>query len=230
MIITLPAEDPLWLDPLVNFLAVLLGAFLAWATSYAFDKKSEKNRDLALSFSLIFKMHELCERIVRLDAHMTECLARAQQDAFDGPLWGVMLEAIGFGPEPPPINADELALIARTKDDELVMQLREVEMSHRICFDCYNRIIERKKMLSTSGLITEVAGETVSFEATQQEVANLAPLFIELEGSAMGLVDLLPRATKNAKEVASKLGPKLKAFYKFDHFVSIAFPEGPTEK
>jgi hypothetical protein len=228
--ITLPADDPIWLDRLVNLLAVLLGAFLAWITSYAFNRKAEKDHDLALSYSLIFKIHELCERIVRLEAHIIQCLARAQDEDFDGPLWGVILEAIGFGPEPLAISADELALIARTKDDELVMKLREVEMSHRICFDCYNRIIERKRALSNSGLITEAAGETVSFEATQQQVANLAPLFIELEGSARGLVDLSPRASKEAKEVASKLGPKLKTFYKFDHFVSIGFAEDRVEQ
>jgi hypothetical protein len=230
MIITLPTDDPIWLDPMVNFLAVLLGAFLAWITSYAFNRKAEKDRDLALAYSLIFKIHELCERIVRLEAHVTECLTQARNQNFDGPSWGVILEAIGFGPEPLSISADELALIARTKDDQLVMKLREVEMGHRICFDCYNRIIERKRLLSNSGLITEVAGEMVSFEATQQQVANLAPLLIELDSSASGLVDLIPRAAKEAKEVASKLGPKLKAFYKFDHFVSIGFPEERVEQ
>ncbi|MCK0129501.1 hypothetical protein [Erythrobacter sp. F6033] len=224
MIITLAPQELEWIDPLVNFLAVLLGASLAWGTTYFFAQKARNENDLAVAYSLVFKVNELCERIYRLDRHISNCVPKNDDGGFEKPAWPRILDVIGFSRPPEAITSNELALVARTKDNELTMAIKELESGHKIAFECFNRIIEYKGVLAESGFATKADGDVVSFEATQEQYAKLAPTFIGLESGGDGLVEMLPGIRKSSQKIAQSLGPKLKEHFGFKHFVAISFP------
>ena len=56
MKIFIGSDDFSWMEPLINMSAVLLGAALAWVTSYYFELKKQKKFELTTSYSMMFKV------------------------------------------------------------------------------------------------------------------------------------------------------------------------------
>ncbi len=141
-----------WIEPLTNFGAVLFGAGLAWVTTHLYENKREKERRLSVAFSLLFKIQSLTNEIAQFDGIVKESQAGAAADGVTGPAWTWLNSTIGFDGVQESINADELALVAMTRDTEFLMQVREVESGHRILLGVVREIEELRGRLESANL------------------------------------------------------------------------------
>ena len=229
MTLSFGATEAGWIEPAINIGAVLLGSFLAWITSYYFEIVKRKQDDLARAYSLMFKVQNFANELVQLEREVQLGVKRAELDGMSGPVWTKMVNVIGFRHDSESITADELALVARTKDVDLVMKIRELESGHLIMMSVITKIESLRSQMSEMDLAESVQGRTVTFEAkSQQEHARVAPLIINLGDLSEGLVRDLPRICVEARGLANTLGSKLKKYYKFEHFITLHIP-GPTD-
>ena len=217
-----------WLNPIINLSAVLLGAVLTWITAYTFEIKKENQRDLAIAYSLLFKVQHFTNELVQLEREVYLGIQRAEADGADGPLWTKLVDLIGFRNEPVTISAEELALVARTRDVALVMKIRELESGHLIIMSVWSKISLFRRQLAETDLAESVKGRVVTFAASPEQQAKIAPLMINLNDLSEGLKRDLPRIASEARSLAGKLGAEIKRHYKFKHFVTLHIPD-PTE-
>ena len=215
--------EPQWIDPMITMLAVLFGSILAWVTSYYFELKKLKNEELSIAYSLIFKVQHFANELVQLERQVKEGIERAESEGAGTPVWTKMVDVVGFKGDPESINSKELALIAKTQDLDLLMKIRELESGHHIMVSVMSKISEFRIRLADTDLAEAVSGRTVSFAASPDQYPKVAPLLISLNDLSAGLATDLPRITKSARELANRLGPTLKKYYKFKHFVVLSF-------
>ena len=116
-------------------------------------------------------------------------------------------------------------MIATTKDSNLLMDVRQLEAGHRILKQVLSEIFELRLKIEGLQLDRSIRGRVASFTATPEQQAQIAPYLIGLQELSAHLEGLLPRISDHAKKTASRLGPFLKASYRFDHFVILDFPE-----
>jgi hypothetical protein len=217
-----------WSDPIVNLGAVLLGSILAWSTSYFFEKTKEKQQNLAIGYSLMFKVQEQADEIWQLEKAVHDATSGAHRDGVEGPLWTKLNNIVGFNRSHNPITSEELALLARTKDQKIVIDVREVESGHRILKSILDEISSLKKEIEKLDLGTAVEGKVVTFEVTKQQYPKVAPFLIGLEELSEHLDKMLPSVSTHARKTATALGPFLKKNYRFKHFISLAFADKET--
>lgn len=210
------------INSLITIASVLVGGGLAFSTSWCFARRIEKDRELSVAYSLMFKVQKFTNNLMQLNQHVAETSKAASEAGVDGPAWARYADIVGFTGLDAVIHADELALIAKTKDAQLVMDVRELESAHSIALSAISKIQEMRDELGKSGLIKKVEGQTVSFEASQEQFANIAPLLINLETLASGTFASLPEMAEHASQTCMKLGPHLKKHYKFRHFINLA--------
>lgn len=214
-----------WFDPVITVVSVLVGAGLAYFTTNRFEQKKLKQEQLATAYSIIFKVQKMLDDLLKIEMHLDETKKEASAAGVEGSPWSTMTDIIGFTNSDISVNADELALIAVTKDSDLVMKVRELESGHGSILSALRKLGELRDDLARSGLITHVDGQTFSFEASELEYAQIAPTLINLETLANSLTPMLPRLIAAGKETAHELGPHLKKHYKFEHFITLSFPE-----
>ena len=219
-----------WSDPLVNLGAVLLGSILAWTTSYFFERKKEKRESLAIGYSLMFKVQEQADEISQLEKAIHDSSSGAKNEGVEGPLWTKLNNIVGFNRSNDPVSSEELALVARTKNQNMVMGIRELESGHRILKSILDEIANLKGELEKLDLGKAVDGKVVTFAVTEQEYPRVAPFLIGLNELSEHLDEMLPRVSAHARKTATELGPFLKKSYGFAHFISLTFGEAGVAK
>ena len=217
------------MDPIINLMAVFLGAMLALGTTYFFEKRQVHQRELGVAYSLIFKIQYLVDQIVKMDNGIGLQIRNARQSGFSGGAWQIITDFVGFKEPSESIFADELALIARTKDVELVTKVRELESGHSILLNSLSKICELRVKLSEAGVGHFVDGRTVSYAISEDELPAIAPIIINLDDLSASFESMIPRIAQQARETAGKIGGHLKSHYKFQHFISLSFPSVDQE-
>ena len=177
MSITIGQADPAWVSPLVNFLAVVLGGLLTWATTRHFEQKRQRNQDHALAYALVFKIQSLTDEIWKIDREIKNAIKRAAAENFHGPLWAILDEIIGLDESLERISAEELTLVARTKDADLVIKIREIESGHTILKMVLAKIHELRASPDLRKHAKSVKGRVVSFAGNQEEFPAIAHIF-----------------------------------------------------
>ena len=215
-----------WINPLINIVAVLMGSGLAWMASYFFEKKKQDQTDLATGYSLMFKVQEFADEITQLEKAVGDSYSGAQAEGVEGPAWTKLNNIVGFNRIANPVFSEELALIARTKNHQLVMDVRELESGHRILKSVLHEISSLKTNLEAMNLGRSVEGKVVTFGIGKAEFPSVAPTLIGLNELSEHLDKILPRISEHARQTATELGPFLKKSYKFSHFISLSFSDG----
>ena len=224
MSITFGQADPFWVSPLVNFVAVVLGGAITWITTRHFESKTKTEADLAQAYALVFKIQFYADEIWKIDRQIKAAKERSAAEGFEGPLWSKLYDIVGLDESPERISSEELALVARTKDVELVAKVREIETGHAILKQTLSKIHQFRLHLSSSGFARSVNGRVVSFEGPPEKYAEIAPIIIGLNDLSEGLDDMCCRVSSNASDVAGKIGNHLKSNYKFENFISLTVP------
>lgn len=228
MNITFGAEQFSWIEPAVSVGAVLLGAALAWGTSYYFENKRLKQAKKGIAYSLVFKVLLLADEVWKLNREISSAMGRPEDGDAKSPLWTRLQDVIRFDENPERITAQELALVADTRDADLVMKVLEFQSGHSILMQAIGRIQELRNQLNDLDLAQSVDGRTVSFGGPVEEYPKYAHIFIHLNDLSDGLETQAARIANTGRELAGKLGPHLKRFYNFDHFVTLTMAP-PTQ-
>lgn len=218
-------SEPVWFDPLTNFLALLIGAGLSYFVTWSFENRRDKREQKSQAFGLIFAMQRICNDLLQLTKLLQQIsLDRAEEIASGIPLWQLMPISFGWDEEII-IRPAELALLAETRRNDLVTAAQEAEAAHRIYTRAARRVGELKLELMNSGLAASSSGEAVTFAATETEYASIAPIITQLEALCTKLGDDLAEATHSAMECARGVPRALKDHYKFDHLITLVFDE-----
>ncbi len=210
------------MNPLISLIAVFLGAMFAWVTSFYFETKRQKQRDLAVAYSLMFKVQILADEIWKLDLHLKEAIAQAERAGLNGPLWSKLPDIVGFQKEPERVTAAELALVAETRDITLVTKIRELESGHSILLQTFESIQGLRTQLPALKLGTSVEGRIVSYGGPAEDYPQYAHIFINLSDLSKELEEQVARIASNANFVAASLGNHLKEHYKFKKFLTLS--------
>lgn len=223
MIISLPPSDPLWLDPLVNFLAVLLGAVLTWAVTHHFEKLRTRDANISAAYRLFFKIQILAERATKLEQHVQLCLSKLADGTPPENSWTHLGRVIGFAKSPEGITADELAIIAIHGESGFVTKIQEMEDGHHILFEVFDEIQKLREIVRPHVSIVSRSGDVATVEVDRKLLQQLTPEITALETSSVSLIEMLPEVASEARAIATELGRKLKKYYGFKHF--LVYPE-----
>ncbi|MFL6724818.1 MAG: hypothetical protein ACJ8E3_08180 [Sphingomicrobium sp.] len=215
-----------WLNAWIGLAGVLLGGLLTYLVTYQFERRRTKNERLGRAYSLMFAIIKLSDDLTKMEQDVQSGIAKAEAAGVHGELWAKMPINIGHS-DPVSVAAEDLTVVALTRDTDLTTQIGEVEAAHRIYTQCFRRLDELRIEFRSFGLETAVEGETVSFEADHAQLVKIAPTLIQLRTLSDAVATGLPDAAKQARDVAERLGPHLKKFYKFKHFLVLSFP-APT--
>ena len=140
------------------------------------------------------------------------------------PLWQLLPISFGWDKEIV-LQPAELALLAGTKNHELVTKVQEANSAHRIYTRAANRVGELKLELANSGLAASASGEVIQFEATSAQYAGIAHVINQLEALSEKLGSDLAEATHQAVECGRQVPKVLKDFYTLEHLVGLVFDE-----
>lgn len=223
MNITLPSIDPMWIDPIVNFLAVLLGAVLTWVVTYHFEKLRTRDANISAAYRLFFKIQMLTERATKLERHVQACLSRLADGAPPEDSWTHLGRIIGFSKKPEDITADELAIIAIHGETDFVTKIQEMEDGHNILFEVFEEIQRLREIVRPHVSIVARTGDIATVEVDQSRLRQLTPEITALETASVSLIEMLPEIASEARSIATELGHKLKKHYGFKH--SLEYPE-----
>lgn len=215
-----------WASAANSLLGVLIGAALTYLITRSFERGRIKDLQLGQAYSLVFAIQKMTDDLLKLDQSIKRARAEAKDAGFEGPLWTILDDVVGFSDSDISIPEEALALVAMTKDVELLLGVQEVQSAHRIYLSVLQTLAEQRRKLESFGLQTAVEGKTVSYGATPEEFAKVAPTIIRLEGLSKSLEEGLPKAVSHARDISSRLGPHLKKYYKFKHFISMSFAVG----
>lgn len=212
-----------WLSAASALIAVILGAVLTYFVTNRFETKRAKEQQLGQAYSLLFAVQKMSDDLVKLQQTIVETREKAKAAAVEGPLWALMDDVVGYSRTSYSISPESLALVAQMKDPGLLMGVMEVESAHRIYIESLRKFGELRGKMESSGLQAAVEGQTVSYAATPEEYARIAPTIIRLETLSQSFEEGVPRAVENARVISERLGPDLKKHFKFNHFMTIAF-------
>jgi hypothetical protein len=211
-----------WLSAASPLIGVILGAALTYFVTNRFEERRLREQQLGQAYSMFFVVQKMFDDLVKLLRHIAETKAQAEAEGFKGPLWTILDDVVGYSDTGLTISPDGLALVAATKDVDLLMGVREIESAHRIYLEAIHKLAELRAKLESSGLQIAVEGKTVSYGATPEQYAKIAPTIIRLETLSKSIESGLPEAVARARQVSERLGPHLKKHYKFKHFISVA--------
>lgn len=219
MIITLPSSDPVWLDPLFNFLAVLLGAGLTWCVTAHFERKKEREDNLRAAYGLFFKCIELTERIIKLKQFLDDAVERMPANTHVRDAWNFIGEIAGFGPAPDRISSEELAILAARGESAFVTKIQGLQSGHTIVFETFERIQTNRSVVRKIIKVVERNGDRITAEADVEQMRQLTPEIVAMETGIEALLDMIEEVAREAKSVTSDLGIKLKKHYGFSNTV-----------
>jgi hypothetical protein len=198
----LPSTDPIWLEPVVNFFAVLLGASLAWGTSYFFEARKEKQIQVEIAYSIFFKISLFLDDVAKMLAHVQATEKRAKEIGFDGPIWQIINNIAGMPESREGFDSKELALLTSHGEIEIAMKLRELENGHKIIISAFQSLISMKGRVGGVDLQANVSGKTVNYILSPADHAKLAPLLIDLKDLSQILSEQSQESFKIGKIVA----------------------------
>lgn len=217
------AEDALWVQPLISFASLILGAAISYWSTRRFDKIQQKKKDNAIAYSITFTLSGIANDLIQLNNMMVKISATRFEELKSGrDVWQLAPFTFGWDQDRS-FSHEQLSLVAAMGEADLVTQLEEVATAHRLYVSVANRVSELKMEFARSDITRRVEGEIVVSEGDQEQYAKIFPLLVQLKTLADKLAYDLPEAVDDAKNLASSIGPRLKSHYKFRHLTTVDF-------
>lgn len=213
-----------WLTAATGLLGVLLGAALSYFVTYQFERRRTRDDRLAKSYSLVFAIMKIAEDLTKMEDDVRTSLRKAKAQGVEGELWTKLTFAVGY-PSAISIPSEDLTVVALARDQDLTRQVTEVEAAHQIYLEAMRKFQHYLDKFEALGLHTGMQEETVSFEADRAQLVQAGPTLIRLRTLSHSICEGVPRAARQAREVATRLGPHLKAHHEFKHFIELSYPE-----
>lgn len=223
MVLIEGGQDLGWLDAASGLLGVILGAGLTYFITYQFERRRVRQERLGRSYNLFFAVLKIADDLCKMELDLKAGLARAEAAGIKGEVWTKLTSSIGFS-DPIVIPPEDLAVVALTRDNDLTLKISEMEAAHRIYTTSMRKLDDLRDKFETFEVHSGMEGETVTFVADETQLARIGPTIIRLRTLGESIAKDLPDAAFAARCVAEKLGPHLKKYYKFKHFISMSFP------
>ena len=218
-------SEPMWFNSATNLIALLIGAASTYYVTWNFERRRETREQKSHAFALIFSLQRICNDLMQLTNILRGISnERAQELASGTPQWQFMPISFGWD-EDVIIRSEELAVLAGTRRNDLVVKVQEAGAAHRIYTRAATRVGELKLELMKSGLAASANEEVVTFTASETEYAGIAPIITQLAALCDKLSGDLAEATHQATQCATLVPPALKKHYKFDHLVGLVFDQ-----
>ena len=138
----------------------------------------------------------------------------------------VLEDLIGYERRPAP-TAEQLALVAITRDVDLLAGVQEIATAHSIYVESLHRLFELRSGIDWGGLKTLLDGREVSYLGTPEDSARIKPTMIKLDDLSEAIENQISEAAAKALKTSSEIGPHLKRHFKFGHFITMAVEDTP---
>jgi hypothetical protein len=213
-----------WIEPASALAGALVGGLVSYLTTRFFEKQRLSEVYRGWAYAVVFKLVRLSNDLEQTHQHLTNCLGELANIKDNEAIWQRLLDFVGFSDAEIVFSAEELAIVANMKDQKLTMDLMELEAGHRIVTSTLKEMTVLRQKIADSGLAKEINGNVITFVATPEQQAAIAPTMINLDSFAKSLMKNVPELTALAKTVSTSLGRSIKAHYKFKDFVELRYP------
>lgn len=224
--------DPSSLGFLNDALLVLLGALVAFASTWWFSHREERERRRGTGYAIVLRVNEATQTILQIRKMLTKNLGEV------GPpevpyKWLVAEIPAGFAWRAdmsfPP---EELAIFARAERNEVLIQLGELARLHNIVISAAAEYAKRRETLQdrfqAASQTEVVVGTQVRSAITAEALAPLRPQIAMVENLLEQLLQRLNEGGEFAVALARKIGPEVRSALKDKRFnLGLAFDVDP---
>lgn len=216
---------------------VILGALIAFATTWWFARKAERDRRLGLGYSLFLRASDAMNSILEIRRVLTLNLRDFASQPAGTYKWQLVQIATGFDwQEKVAFQPDELTILALAKRHDLINDLSEMARLHNILHNVMADYGKRREQLSRELLaISEdasVLGTTVSSVIPVAAARKLQPDIMLVEDLLEQILEKVESGSVFSKELMKNLGPAIRASLKDKRFRMTMHFEGeaPDQK
>lgn len=213
---------------------VLVGAAIAFGTSWWFARRAERKTNRALAFSLLFRVGDASQFIVGMRRLLTQNLHLQSKGNYPYK-WMLVQVPVSFDwREHVKFPPEELALLAVSDQTALVTRLGELARLHNILLKSASQYASLREALTTkiSGgeRLVVVDGTEMKAAVTPETVAKLAPDIAVVEHFLDQLLALLQEGATLSRALSDEVGPALRAAIRDKSFKTVvAVSEEPHE-
>jgi hypothetical protein len=100
-----------WINPVVNLMAVILGAALTYFTTRAFERRKDRSERRAQAFELLLKLQDLINGALAINRQLKRGIAAAEAAGVDGPTWTKLEEIASIGDYEIRLSTAELSFL-----------------------------------------------------------------------------------------------------------------------
>ena len=208
-----------------TLIAVLLGALLTYFSTWFFERRKLRDKQRADAWGLFFTVQNMTNDILQLNMLVRQSVKSAESHGLVGDNWTKISDIGGFSKNEKHIATEQLVVLALTQNPEIMMGVLEIQSSHQIYIQLVSRLTALKEDLLKLQLPSAANGPVIGFKINIDQYPKVAPYIVRLKDIGDALVSELPKVALKAKDVAQKLGPHLKQFYKIERFGTISFSE-----
>ena len=166
---------------------------------------------------------QIADDLAKIEKHLVSCLEDTAGQLPPAPEWTRIIDITGFDTREISISNEQIGVLAEIHDASLLMAVKEMEAARRIILQRLNKMLSLRDKLAELGGITAQEGSTISFQFNGP--GPWVPLIISLDDISKGIAMDAMRMKAHAQKTVAKVGPALKAHYKFKKFYNLEFVE-----
>jgi hypothetical protein len=218
-----PPADFSWVEPAITMLAVFVGGALSYFVTRRLDSGKEKKQALNEAYGLLTVLLRLADDITKIEQHVRECLEQTRAQGAGAPEWMRIVDLVGLDASPIELSPSQIALVSALHDSTLLMNVMEVAAARRILLQRFTKMMHLRDKLAEQGGIVNNEGLAVSFEFSGH--GPWTPILLNLHTISKNIALDGGRMRAHSQETMVKIGPALKAHYKFKKFYDLVAVE-----
>jgi len=148
--------------------------------------KEQRERQLSLARTLLFKVVKIQSDFVKLKEHVNECATEASDDGLQFG-WASLLPLANL-PRPVFFRPEEMGVLVSFRDDTLFNDLLSLDDVHAAALELMTLYRDKRASLSDS-LPAKMRGTIGTVELTEQEYRKVAPRIAELDQLARQIAE-----------------------------------------
>lgn len=190
------------------------------------DAASKTREEKARGLTASVKVLQISNSIFALRKHVEACLLRTEGESEAMEPWQRLIPMVGHTDERSiRFNDDEIVLIARTKQSQLMQDMLLLANRHAASLEAWRVYCERRDQLNERlPKPTHFEGDRGSATITEKELMELMPYTIPLNNLTLSLRVGLAEDAALAIKVMTELSPALADYFKAAQFVPMVPP------
>jgi hypothetical protein len=199
---------------LADALPVMLGAAIAFGSTWWFGRRDERAKNRGLGYALVLRVNEATQTVLQLRNMLTKHLTEVGSPEVPY-MWLVAEIPAGFTwRENVVFPPEELAIFARAQRNEVLIKLGELARLHNIVVSAAAEYAKRREALSEKlRALSEtrvLAGTHVRSAITGADKAKIEPDIAVVESLLAQLLLRLDEGALFATRLAREIGPEVR--------------------